>query len=242
MRSPRQFTWGSPTRRPAQRFASLAALALGTGSLVCLVCVAAPAAAQDAPSAQALRDKAKAALGTGDTAGACLLFEQSWRGRQSAGRRRPRDDVLFELADCHERIGKKAMAADASSSRSAAPGPRRPSGAPRPSAALPRRCRPRAAPAAAASPRARPRRRHAAAARPPPLRRPPSRRSPAGPAPTHLGDFMDTRLSWTFGDDDVLHATGLAYPALAQRSASAIARSTASSSTASTRASPAART
>jgi hypothetical protein len=30
--------------------------------------------------------------------------------------------------------------------------------------------------------------------------------------PTRLGDFMDTRLSWTFGDDDVVHATGQAYP------------------------------
>ena len=28
------------------------------------------------------------------------------------------------------------------------------------------------------------------------------------PAPTFVGNFMDTRLSWTFGDDDVLHATG----------------------------------
>ncbi len=33
-----------------------------------------------------------------------------------------------------------------------------------------------------------------------------------GDPPTRLGEFMDTRLSWTFGDDDVLHATGLLYP------------------------------
>ncbi len=33
-----------------------------------------------------------------------------------------------------------------------------------------------------------------------------------GPPPTALGNFMDTRLAWTFGDDVVLHATGLAYP------------------------------
>ena len=26
------------------------------------------------------------------------------------------------------------------------------------------------------------------------------------------GNFMDTRLTWTIGDDDVLHSTGLAYP------------------------------
>jgi hypothetical protein len=29
---------------------------------------------------------------------------------------------------------------------------------------------------------------------------------------TGTGNFMDTRLTWTLGDDDVLHATGLAYP------------------------------
>lgn len=33
-----------------------------------------------------------------------------------------------------------------------------------------------------------------------------------GDPPTRVGDFMDTRLSWTFGDDDVLHATGQATP------------------------------
>jgi hypothetical protein len=35
----------------------------------------------------------------------------------------------------------------------------------------------------------------------------------AGERPdTRVGDFMDTRLSWTFGDDDVLHQTGQAQP------------------------------
>jgi hypothetical protein len=34
----------------------------------------------------------------------------------------------------------------------------------------------------------------------------------SGDPPTRVGDFMDTRLSWTFGDDDVLHATGQAFP------------------------------
>ncbi len=33
-----------------------------------------------------------------------------------------------------------------------------------------------------------------------------------GEPPTRLGDFMDTRLTWTFGDDDVLHQTGQAFP------------------------------
>jgi hypothetical protein len=35
---------------------------------------------------------------------------------------------------------------------------------------------------------------------------------PKEEAPTRIGDFMDTRLTWTFGDDDVLHTTGEAYP------------------------------
>jgi hypothetical protein len=33
-----------------------------------------------------------------------------------------------------------------------------------------------------------------------------------GESPTRIGDFMDTRLTWTFGDDDVLHQTGQAFP------------------------------
>lgn len=37
---------------------------------------------------------------------------------------------------------------------------------------------------------------------------PPGAAPGAEPPPTRVGDFMDTRLTWTFGDDDVLHATG----------------------------------
>ena len=33
-----------------------------------------------------------------------------------------------------------------------------------------------------------------------------------GESPTRVGDFMDTRLTWTFGDDDILHQTGQAFP------------------------------
>ncbi len=48
---------------------------------------------------------------------------------------------------------------------------------------------------------------------PPPVLPPPVVETlTGGDAPTRVGDFMDTRLSWTFGTDDVLHATGLAYP------------------------------
>ncbi len=31
-------------------------------------------------------------------------------------------------------------------------------------------------------------------------------------SPTRLGDFMDTRLTWVMGDDDILHPTGVAVP------------------------------
>ena len=46
----------------------------------------------------------------------------------------------------------------------------------------------------------------------------PSKPAPAAEAPkkdespTRVGDFMDTRLTWTFGDDDILHQTGQAFP------------------------------
>ncbi len=41
---------------------------------------------------------------------------------------------------------------------------------------------------------------------------------PKEEAPTRIGDFMDTRLSWTFGDDDILHATGQTFPLSPQAS------------------------
>ena len=50
----------------------------------------------------------------------------------------------------------------------------------------------------------------------PGLRRPrvPRARVPSGwrPRERDPGDFMDTRLSWTFGDDDFLHPTGSSFP------------------------------
>jgi hypothetical protein len=203
-------------RSPAhlKRIASLAALALGTLGLLCF---AAPAAAQDASSAQALRDKAKAALGAGDTAGACLLFEQSLAAAKAPvtdAKPPPVDDVLFELADCHEQIGKKAMAAGEFEQVSGA----RAEEAKRRAAALrsPAAAMPAPAPIPPPPPPPPPGGPGGDAAPPPPIPLPgepaPVETLTGGPPPTHLGDFMDTRLSWTFGNDDVLHATGLAYP------------------------------
>jgi hypothetical protein len=187
MRSPAQLK-----RAPLARALVPLALALALGS------TARRAAAEDTPPAQALRDKARTALATGDTGGACQLFEQSYQfARVGGGGGVAADDVLFELADCHEQLGRKLVAASEFHEVAAAGGVR--------------------------SDEAR-RRLTALAA----LMGPPSSftgvpiaegASPVavetvtgGPPPTRLGDFMDTRLSWTFGDDDMLHATGLAYP------------------------------
>ena len=133
------------------------------------------------------------------------------RRRRRPGGARP-TTCSSSLADCHEPARQARPPPRPSSSRSAAAGGAKAAEAKR---APPRCARPqrRAAAASAAAPRPRrpsprrcPRRRSRVRRR----RRPASRRRA-------LGDFMDTRLSWTFGDDDVLHADGPGVPALAQR-------------------------
>jgi hypothetical protein len=191
--------WG----RPLAALAALASLALS-----------APATAQDQPkpevapaAAAGLRDKARAALAAGDTAGACQLFEHSYQAAKAPGATLPPDEVLFELADCHDKLGNKAVAASefeqvgASASPRAEEARRRAAAIRSPAPALP------ALPPAPGS----------EGAPPPPVPAPffpPGgvETLTGGPPPTQLGNFMDTRLSWTFGDDDVLHATGLAFP------------------------------
>ena len=175
-------------RAPRPLTASLAAL---------LVSAALPASAQEpaptppsAPSADALRDKARAALTAGDTAGACVLFEQSHQASKAAGSAVAPDEALFDLADCHDKLGKKTIAA---AEFEQVAGPKSEEAKKRAAALKP--------PAPEALP-------------PPPAGLPPAPIGTltGGEPPTRLGDFMDTRLTWTFGDDDILHATGLAYP------------------------------
>lgn len=161
------------------------------------------------PTAAELRDKGRAALAAGDTAGACLLFEQSFQAASKPGASGPpaADEVLFDLAECHEKQGKAAIAAAefeqvASGSSSKAeeakkraatlrspPKPAVPDPVPPPG--------PVAVPPPATTPV-------------PPPEKPADK--PKDPLPVRIGDFMDTRLSWTFGDDDVLHATGETLP------------------------------
>jgi hypothetical protein len=212
-------------RSPAQskRVPFVGALLASLGAFaLCTTALTTPAAAQQDPQpvgggsspgaqgAQALREKARASLTSGDTAGACQLFEQSYQASKTPGSGVPSDEVLFDLADCHDQLGSKAQAA-AEFEQVAASGTPRAEEARRRAGAL-------RAPAVAAPPPLPP--------PPPPPGTPLGDATPApppplssavetltaGPAPTLIGDFMDTRLSWTFGDDDVLHATGLAYP------------------------------
>ena len=161
--------------------------------------------AQDPPSAAGLRDKARAALTSGDTAGACVLFEQSYQAAKAAGSAVSPDEALFDLADCHEKLGKSATAMAEFGELGSGGGPKAEEARKRVAALKP-------PPPPAALPAPPP---------PPPLAPEPVPMPPpavqvvtltGGGPPTHFGDFMDTRLSWTFGDDDILHATGLAYP------------------------------
>lgn len=194
--------------------------ALAPAFALALVCLSAPALAQPvpeptpappapaAPTASELRDKGRAALASGDVAGACLLFEQSYQAAtkpDAAGP--PADEILFDLAECHEKQGKAAIAAaeyeqiasgtsgKAADAKARAAALRTP---PKPAAPDPV---PAPVPAIPPVPTT-------TAAAPPP---PPPAAEKQEP-PVRIGDFMDTRLSWTFGDDDVLHATGATLP------------------------------
>ncbi len=183
------------------------------------VVAAAPhaALAQDPPpaapkSAADLRTEAKATLDKGDTAAACLLFEQAYTASKSgaadAAGPKP-DEILFELAACHEKQGLKDIAANEFDQVAAGGGAQ--------AEIAKERAKALRAPAAAEP---------AAAVNPGQTAEvPPGALATAGVAdapritetgkeepPTRVGDFMDTRLTWVFGDDDILHQTGQAFP------------------------------
>jgi hypothetical protein len=185
--------------------------AVSSAIALLLVGVAATAFGQDAPSAAELRDKAKTTLASGDVAGACQLFEQSYQAATKPGATGgpTADEVLFDLADCHEKLGKAKLASAEFGQIAASNGPE----------AAAAKQRATALEAAPAAPVAQP----GPPSAPAPIAPVATPASPPAPvvvapapakeeAPTHLGDFMDTRLSWTFGDDDVLHQTGQAFP------------------------------
>jgi hypothetical protein len=170
------------------------------------------AIAQEGSSAIELRDRARATLAAGDVAGACLLYEQGYQevlklSGDAAASLSP-NDVLFELADCHAKLGQPTLAAAefgqvASSSSARAAEARDRAAALK--APTPPPSPPATPPPVAAAPAP-------VQAAPAPVQPPDTVRTVSEAPPTRLGDFMDTRLSWTFGDDDVLHQTGQAYP------------------------------
>src|SRR5512139_56945 len=78
-----------------------------------LLLVAPSALAQD-KSAADLRTEAKAALDRNEIPAACVLYEQAYQAAKKA----PADDpgpkpneILFDLADCHEKQGYATLAA-----------------------------------------------------------------------------------------------------------------------------------
>ncbi|HRI63771.1 MAG TPA: tetratricopeptide repeat protein [Polyangium sp.] len=196
-----------------RRFRSLACSSLALALVLGLAPI--DAGAQQASSSELLQ-KARAALASGDTAGACALFEQSRAARTSEGEKAdaPKlDEIQFDLADCLEKSGKLEDAAKAFEALSAGTG--EPAEKAKVRAAALR---------AKLAPPPQPLPPPAQAVTPTPPIAPVNpeadkKKDGAGlakvvtaPPPVRIGDFMDTRLTWVFGDDDVLHATGRALP------------------------------
>lgn len=206
-----------PTRmNPTARFltGSLAALALGANLLVAQGLVAPSVAfAQEEKTAAQLRDEAKSAIASGEVGRACVLFEQAYQASTKPGESSgvSQNDLLFDLADCHERQGYGALAAgefeqvasaggaNAADAKARADKLRNPAPAEQPK--KPEEGPVQIAPAAGAAAGA-----EAEAAAPTEVV------TQKAEPPTRVGDFMDTRITWVFGDDDVLHQTGQAFP------------------------------
>jgi len=189
------------TRRPTRVRPALAAAAALVAAML-----APPAFAQDPKTLEEMRAEARASMQNGDTAVACKQFEEAY---QAATRTTPdaggtsSNDVLFELASCHEALGQKELAANefdqvalgggaqAGTAKSRAEAIRKPAPPAKADAIQPAEIAPPGAgPAEAAKVVV----------------------TAKNEPPTRIGDFMDTRLTWTFGDDDVLQETGQAFP------------------------------
>ncbi|AKT39139.1 tetratricopeptide repeat protein [Chondromyces crocatus] len=167
----------------------------------------------DAPAVdtpEQIREKARTALASNDVGGACLLFEQAYEGAvraSRAGNPGPApNDVLFELAACHERQGRPNVAVAEYAQVASAGGPNAEAARLRVEALQP----PPQPPASMGPP-------SVPAVTPAPASPPVPSIAPVVDGPKEepgvlFGDFMDTRLTWTFGDDDILHETGQALP------------------------------
>ncbi|MBW2459017.1 MAG: hypothetical protein JRI68_31245, partial [Deltaproteobacteria bacterium] len=145
------------------------------------------------PEHEVLLTDAREALAGGEIAKACELFAKSHELQAN-------EDVQFELAQCLERAEKPTEAAD-TYDKVAAGGGARAAEAERRAVALREQLAKAAEPDAPKDDAAKP------------------EDKPADDKPVEeeedpyfFSDFMDTRLTWTFGDDDLLHDTGVTVP------------------------------
>jgi len=184
----------------------------------CLFFVAAGAFAQD-KTAEELRKEAKDALARGEIPQACEIFERSYQLAVKAPPDTPGPkplELLFDLADCHEQQGYASLAA--SEFEQVAQG-----GGTQANDAKARANKLRGVPPAKqgdpkqppgpdqkdpVDPSLTPAKDQAV----PEDKQPKEVKTASDEAPTRIGDFMDTRLTWVIGDDDVLKATGQAFP------------------------------
>jgi hypothetical protein len=137
--------------------------------------------------AQRLLEEARAALGAGDLDKACQQFAAS-------DKLEPSEDVKFELAQCLELKGERKQAADAYARVAAAGGARAPEAQRRADRILADLEKARKAEEDAKK-----------------LKEQEKTEAEKKDLP-RFSDFVDTRLTWTFGDDDLLHETGEVTP------------------------------
>ncbi|NUP09377.1 MAG: hypothetical protein HOW73_25265 [Polyangiaceae bacterium] len=170
------------------------------------------ALAQDKTAGQ-LETEAKEALGRGEIPQACLLFEQAYQASTKAPPDDPGPkpmDILFDLADCHEQQGHGSLAASEFEKVAEAGGTKANDARTRANKLRglppPGQDAPKTAPAVTPEPLA------PKADTAPQDKQPKEVLTASEEPPTRIGDFMDTRLTWVFGDDDVLKQTGQAFP------------------------------
>lgn len=154
---------------------------------------------EDQTEAERLAEEAREALADGNVSEACELFEKSVDLEAD-------EDVQFELAQCLERDDKPSEAAKVYEAVASAEGARSAEAQRRAEAIRKALEKPEPAPVTEpGDPEPGP--------KPIPLPKgvEPEKKEPASPD-YKFSDFIDTRLTFTFGDDDIVHATGETVP------------------------------
>jgi hypothetical protein len=154
-----------------------------------------------APTPESLRADAHKALEAGKVEEACGLLKRS-------DELQPSEDVKFELAQCYAQAGKTAQAAAVYDTIAKAGGARAEEAKTRAQKLQAAADAPKGPVADAGAAAGKGAGEAAAAGGQDPAKAGDAKAAEAAPA----SDFMDTRLTWTFGDDDLLHQTGQAVP------------------------------